>query len=339
MKMQDIGFYTLSDERCENLSSTSQMVRGGMIVTDRCNFKCPYCQGLREEFQGDMPIATAISVLDQWCEQGLENVRFSGGEPLLYPYIEALVMYAKDRGVKMIGLSSNGSFPFEKYDRLRMLGVNDFGFSLDACAADECDKMAGINSVEAGIRTISQVVTNIRKLAATTYVTAGIVLTDENVDLLPKLVKYAHDLGVADIRLTLASQDGAGIPPGLDSIPQYILDEHPILAYRVANAKNGRPVRSLREGDSPRCYVPVDDNVVAGNHHFPCMIYMREKGDPIGEIGPNMRTERVMWTVTHDVTKDPICRANCLDFCADHNNKCALFRREYEQRQTEGIGS
>jgi molybdenum cofactor biosynthesis enzyme MoaA len=323
MKLQDIGFYTLSDERCENLSTTSPMMRCEMILTERCNFKCPYCRGLREDCQGDMPIATAISVLEQWCSQGLENIRFSGGEPLIYPHLETLVMYAKRSGVKRIAVSSNGSFPHEKYHRLWMSGVNDFSISLDACCASECGKMAGVNGDP-----LKQIEENIRELAAKTYVTVGVVLTDDNTPDLAKIVKYAYDLGVSDIRIIPAAQNGCMIE-GVEAIPQHILDVYPILAYRVKNIKEGRPVRSIQEYDSPRCYMPIDDSVVAGDYHFPCVIYMREQGEPIGKIGPNMRTARTIWSLAHDVSQDPICKTNCLDVCIDHNNKCAACRRYY----------
>jgi hypothetical protein len=183
--------------------------------------------------------------------------------------------------------------------------------------------MAGVNN-----NPLKRISENIRKLSARTYVTVGVVLTDDNAHELAKIVKYAHDLGVADIRIIPAAQNGCMIG-GVEKIPQHILDEHPILAYRVANILAGKPVRSIQEYDSPRCYIPIDDSVVCGNYHFPCVIYMREQGEPIGEIGPNMRTERMIWSLTHDTFCDPICRANCLDVCIDHNNKCDACRKKY----------
>jgi hypothetical protein len=136
------------------------------------------------------------------------------------------------------------------------------------------------------------------------------------------IVEEAHGLGVSDIRIIPAAQDGNMIA-GVEKIPQEILNSHPILAYRVENILTGKPVRSIQEYDSHRCYIPVDDSVVAGDYHFPCVIYMREQGDPIGRIGPNMRQDRIEWTENHDTYNDPICRENCLDVCVEHNNKCA----------------
>lgn len=51
-KLENIGFYTLYDERAKNVSATSQMKRAEMIILKYCNFSCPYCRGLKDEIYG-----------------------------------------------------------------------------------------------------------------------------------------------------------------------------------------------------------------------------------------------------------------------------------------------
>lgn len=291
-----------------------------MILTERCNFKCPYCRGLRDDCQGDMPLDKAYEVLDQWCNQGLKNVRFSGGEPLLYPHLEELVSYCAWNGVQRVAISTNGSFPLDRYKRLCLYGVNDFSISFDACCAEDCETMAGTN--ESRERKFERICENIYELSRLTYVTVGVVLTDKNHAKVCDIVQLAHDLGVADIRIIPAAQEGNMIS-GVEKIPQDVLDKHPILAYRVANLLAGRPVRGISTGlNTDYCFLPIDDSVVCGDYHFPCVIYMREQGEPIGRIGPNMRHERVEWALNHNTHLDPICKKNCLDVCIQHNNQC-----------------
>jgi len=321
MSLDTIGFYTLSDARCKNLNATSPMMRGEMILTDRCNFKCPYCRGLRSDCVGDMHPGLAQEVLGWWCNQGLQNVRFSGGEPLTYPSLLDLVHYARDRGVQRIALSTNGSFPLASYHELIRRGVNDFSISLDACCASFGDQMAGVSGKW------QHVTENIRELSRLTYVTVGVVLTEANVNQLVDIVCFAHSLGVADIRIISAAQYDR-VLEGAKAIPTEILDAHPILKYHVHNILAGRNVRGIEEYDSRRCYLAVDDSMVCGKYHFPCVIYMREHGNPIGKIGPNMRIDRILWAFHHDTHIDPICRKNCLDVCIDHNNCCAKLHNE-----------
>ena len=44
---------------------------------------------------------------------------------------------------------------------------------------------------------------------------------------------------------------------------------------------------------------------VVGDYHFPCIIYMREQGNPIGKIDENVRLERQKWMNNTDCYKDP----------------------------------
>lgn len=60
MKLEEIGFYTLCDERAKNANETSPMWRCEMILTSACNFKCPYCRPLRQDCQGTMPLERAL---------------------------------------------------------------------------------------------------------------------------------------------------------------------------------------------------------------------------------------------------------------------------------------
>jgi hypothetical protein len=104
------------------------------------------------------------------------------------------------------------------------------------------------------------------------------------------------------------------------------LKRHPILAYRVKNLRDNVSVRGMKEGDNHKCPLVMDDMAVVGGYHFPCIIYLREKGKPIGRVGENMRAERIKWAQEHDTYNDPICRANCLDVCVSYNNTCQKLK-------------
>lgn len=315
MKLENIGFYTLSDYRAKNCSATSPLWRCELLLTDRCNFACPYCRGMREDLRGDMSWEKAYEVCSLWIKDGLKNVRFSGGEPTLWKKLPELCEYCSSNKVEHIAISTNGSASLELYERLLKSGVNDFSISLDSCCASEGDKMAG-----GRIGAWKKVVESIRFLSARTYVTVGMVFTEDNVSRAMESVLFAHSLGVSDIRVVPSAQFNEALGQ-LAGLPREVLDKYPILKYRIENVRNGRNVRKMQSSDCHLCKLALDDMAVAGNFHFPCIIYMREGGDPIGKIGPNIRAERAEWVKRHDSFADPICKEMCLDVCIDYNNK------------------
>ena len=335
MSLEKIGFYTLSDERARESSPASNMKRCEMILTDNCNFKCPYCRGIREDFNGTMSLEDAKKVVKYWADDGLENIRFTGGEPTVYPQLLELIKYTKEQGVKRIAISTNGSAPMNYYYKLIDAGVNDMSISLDACCSADGEIMAG------GIPGVwERVVDNIKKISKVCYVTLGMVFVEETMGTVNDVVRFGSELGVADIRVITAAQYNQTMTH-LINIDQDLLNKHPILAYRVKNFKANRNVRGLQEGDSHRCGIMMDDSAVVGDSHFPCIIYLREGGDPVGKVGPNMRQERIDWINSHDTHEDPICKNNCLDVCIDYNNKwdtyhdIEKFRELYNETVTK----
>lgn len=325
-KLEEIGFYTLSDERCKNTSMSSQMKRGEIILTEYCNFKCPYCRGLKSDIYSDrklkqLSFEEVKNIIDLWCEnEPIQNIRFSGGEPTLHPNIIEIAKYAKLKGVTRIALSTNGYNDIELYKQLIDAGINDFSISLDSCCSIDGDKMSG------GVKGSWEIVTkNIREISKLSYVTVGVVLTSDNVESCVDTIYFAHELGVSDIRIISSAQSNLDIT-GLEKVEQYILDAHPILKYRIDNILNNNiGVRGLKSTDYNRCPIVLDDSIIANNKHYPCVIYFREGGDPIGEVGPNMRKERYEWFLNHDTHKDHICKGQCLDVCRFYSNKYKFY--------------
>jgi hypothetical protein len=78
--------------------------------------------------------------------------------------------------------------------------------------------------------------------------------------------------------------------------------------------------------DNHKCPLVLDDMAVLSGYHFPCIIYLRESGNPIGKMTKDFRHDRIQWYVNHDTHSDPICSKNCLDVCIDYNNKVREFR-------------
>ncbi len=121
-------------------------------VTDRCNFRCPYCMpaeiyGERYEFLPREEILTfeEITRLARiFIDLGVEKIRITGGEPLLRIEIERLIAdLSKLPGLLDLTLTTNGVRFAALSDALKAAGLERVTFSLDALDPDLFKRMAG----------------------------------------------------------------------------------------------------------------------------------------------------------------------------------------------------
>lgn len=311
--LKEIGFYTLSNERAKQTSVSSPLWRCELLITNKCNFNCPYCRNLRSDIDKELTDRGVYPILDYWISEGLKNIRFSGGEPTLHPSLIDYVKYCKDNGVERIAISTNGSASLGEYDQLVKAGVNDFSISLDGGCCSTGELMTG------GVKgSWNKAVTAIKELSKLTYTTVGMVFTEDNITGCLDAVIFVDGLGCHDIRVIPSAQYNKALAR-LDELPISLLNRHPILRYRVQNIKMGYGVRGIN-GHRHKCWLVLDDMAVAGGYHFPCIIYLREGGEPIGRICDEwVRADRYNWAKAHQPHLDKICKEMCLDVCVDYN--------------------
>ncbi|HTW19141.1 MAG TPA: GTP 3',8-cyclase MoaA [Mycobacteriales bacterium] len=122
-----------------------------LSVTDRCNFRCPYCMP-REIFGPDHPFSPRSDVLSYeelarlvriFAGLGVGKVRLTGGEPLLRRDIDALVrMIAGTPGIDDVAMTTNGSLLARRAEALRAAGLSRVTVSLDSLDPDVFARMA-----------------------------------------------------------------------------------------------------------------------------------------------------------------------------------------------------
>ncbi|MSP78438.1 MAG: GTP 3',8-cyclase MoaA [Dehalococcoidia bacterium] len=139
-------------------------------VTDRCNFRCPYCMpaeiyGERYQFLPQAQILTfeeTTRLTRIFVKLGVNKLRLTGGEPLVRTEVEKLVgMLAKVPGAEDITLTTNGYLLEQKAQALKDAGLQRITVSLDSLNNETFARMNGrgygTERVLAGIRKAQEV--------------------------------------------------------------------------------------------------------------------------------------------------------------------------------------
>jgi cyclic pyranopterin phosphate synthase len=129
-------------------------------VTDRCNLRCTYCmppEGL-DWIPGDDLLSAdeLVRLIGLGVREGVREVRFTGGEPLVRPDLEAIVagVSALAPAVSM-SLTTNGIGLTERAEGLRAAGLRRINVSLDTLVAERFTALTRRNRLPAVLAGIS----------------------------------------------------------------------------------------------------------------------------------------------------------------------------------------
>ena len=121
-------------------------------VTDRCNFRCPYCMpaeiyGERYQFlpRNDLLSFEEITrIVNVTVGLGVKKVRITGGEPLVRQDVEKLVsMISRINGIEDLAMTTNAYLLSVMAQTLKDAGLHRITVSMDSVDADVFQRMNG----------------------------------------------------------------------------------------------------------------------------------------------------------------------------------------------------
>lgn len=104
-------------------------------LTDRCNLRCHYCMPLDATFMEKSRYLKAEDyhqIISELCDFGLEEVRLTGGEPLMRASFTDITAKLSTLPLKKIGMTTNGILLDHHLQRLQDHRIHHLNISLDS---------------------------------------------------------------------------------------------------------------------------------------------------------------------------------------------------------------
>ena len=104
----------------------------GWELTLRCNLRCLHCASAAAEARpGELSLEEALAICDQFPALLVQEVDFTGGEPLLHPHWREIAARLASLGIPVQVLTNGLSLTPETLSALKDVGIHAVAISLD----------------------------------------------------------------------------------------------------------------------------------------------------------------------------------------------------------------
>lgn len=120
----------------KGLLSTAHPVQAQIIPMRQCNLSCTYCSEY-DDFSDPVPVEEMHRRVDKLAELGTTLIVISGGEPLLHPDLDNIILRIRSHGM-IAGLITNGYLLVpERIQRLNRAHLDHLQISIDNVMPDD----------------------------------------------------------------------------------------------------------------------------------------------------------------------------------------------------------
>ncbi|MGH9975284.1 MAG: GTP 3',8-cyclase MoaA, partial [Nitrososphaeraceae archaeon] len=149
-------------------------------------------------------IARLVSIL---ADLGIERIRLTGGEPLLRPNLENLIVtLTRIEGIKSINMTTNGLLFGRKARAFKAAGLESVNVSLDTFRPARFKQITGVNNLDTVIEAI-----NAAERVGLNVKINTVVIRGWNDDEIVDFANYARDTGHTVRFIEFMPLDGSGI--------------------------------------------------------------------------------------------------------------------------------
>ncbi len=160
-----------------------------LSLISSCNQSCFYCrEGNNQLRKNECSPLELISICKNLCELGIEEIRLTGGEPLLYPHFEEVLQELSALPLKKLALTTNGVQLSKYLPLLKKHNCLSLNVSLDSLDAKKflfITKTDSLNTVLSAI--------NEAKVLGFTIKTNTVLMRGINDDEIENFIKFSKE--------------------------------------------------------------------------------------------------------------------------------------------------
>jgi|GEM_PF-1372740 len=324
------------------------MHRVTAFVSHKCNMFCDYCTGPHLTWrEGDSARKKTMMRKDLTVEQYtsyladlvahcdfIEHVHFTGGEATIKNYLPTLIQATTEQGV-LSSITSNGIAAPSFYRSMIEKGLSEVRISLDSYKAEDFESAVHVKGAFQRVLDTIQEITRLRdENGQDVFLVLNACIGEANLERIRKTLRFLLSLNPNDLKFLLIVQDKQFVMSQenkelLKELHGYLTDypseRYYLLRRKIDNLFNP-DAAGLEDQEAQEvmkhCFIPMTERTIDGQHYYPCSIYTRWYGEPIGELDEpfEVQQEKSMKFVwEHDCRKDPICLKYCVNCCKLYN--------------------
>lgn len=175
-----------------------------LVITHKCNLTCRICDIWQtSEESEDLSTAEIIDVVRQAHSQGIPEICFSGGEPLMHKDIYSIFKFLENEKIYDIGLLSNGILINRNFEKLKPYlakGIINPLISLDSLEPKVHQYMRDSNSCFADTTAALKKLSRLKKSFADVDFNVITIVCRDNLAELVDIASYVYKLGANTIQ-------------------------------------------------------------------------------------------------------------------------------------------
>ena len=313
-----------------------------LFLTFKCNLNCYYCNTIRPRpnnqlpgGRGDYDLKRFIRFINLVLNHDIHHLHLTGGEVTLVKELPQMIRYASDLNIPC-SITTNGTAPPEVYKDLVQAGLREIRISLDTLNEALFDKNVGKKGAFQKVLKAIREIIKLRDLEdKNIYLILNVCVGQNGLKRLPNTVKQIGGLGSDDIKLIGISHDRDLMPNYgsafkiVHSIETYInASDRPFyLLKKKLKTIFSQDTYGIEDFASMRlmrsCFIPLTEKTVDTHYYYPCPVYLREGGAPLGSLHDDLKTQHdkvLSFIMGNECVKDPICQKSCIYCTKVFNN-------------------